>query len=410
MLPATTTTKTSQIMLSFHLQSAIIIFTLLFTPTVATLRGLLTKIHGEPAALSDEETLGTNINDRDLETRIVGGTQASVGEYPYYTQWIYGCGASLIHDDIVITAAHCNEIATNTVHVGAFKTETISNGAVLATIAKRVVHPKYNPNTHVNDFLILKLTSPVDKVPVNLNRNSAIPTTGEDLVAVGLGTLTTGGDLPTYLQEVTVQAVAQITCNQKYSGNIDAASMICAGVPGGGKDTCQGDSGGPLVMVVNGVHTLIGITSWGEGCATAAYPGVYSRVSDQVAWIDQQICALSSRRPASCSTTSTVSPVVPGSNTKRPTATPTKAPTIVPSTNTNRPTSTPVKAPTVVPGSKTKRPSSTPVNASTMVPSANTEGPSSTPVKAPTVVSGSNIKQPTSKPPKGSKHAKAPKK
>ena len=175
MLPATTTTKTSQIMLSFHLQSAIIIFTLLFTPTVATLRGLLTKIHdGEPAALSDEETLGTNINDRDLETRIVGGTQASVGEYPYYTQWIYGCGASLIHDDIVLTAAHCNEIATNTVHVGAFQQQTISDGAILATIAKRVVHPKWNPNTSVNDFLILKLKSPVKLSDLDIFTESLI--------------------------------------------------------------------------------------------------------------------------------------------------------------------------------------------------------------------------------------------
>jgi len=292
-------------MITFHLKSAVIVSTLLFTPNAAALRGLITAIHDEADAPLNEQSLDTNKNDRDLATYIVGGTQASVGEYPYYTQWIYGCGASLIHDDIVLTAAHCNEIATtgNTVHVGAFQQQTISDGAILATIAKRVVHPNYNPNTLVNDFLILKLKSPVDKVPVNLNRNNTIPTSGEDLVAVGLGTLTTGGKLPTYLQEVTVQAVAQITCNQKYSGNIDAASMICAGVAGGGKDTCQGDSGGPLVTIVNGVHTLIGITSGGEGCAEAEYPGFYARVSSQIAWIDQQICALSSKPPVSCGTT-----------------------------------------------------------------------------------------------------------
>jgi len=292
-------------MITFHLKSAVIVSTLLFTPNAAALRGLITAIHDEADAPLNEQSLDTNKNDRDLATYIVGGTQASVGEYPYYTQWIYGCGASLIHDDIVLTAAHCNEIATtgNTVHVGAFQQQTISDGAILATIAKRVVHPNYNPNTLVNDFLILKLKSPVDKVPVNLNRNNTIPTSGEDLVAVGLGTLTTGGKLPTYLQEVTVQAVDYNTCNEKYSGTIDAAFQLCAGVAGGGKDTCQGDSGGPLVTIVNGVHTLIGITSGGEGCAEAEYPGFYARVSSQIAWIDQQICALSSKPPVSCGTT-----------------------------------------------------------------------------------------------------------
>lgn len=62
-------------------------------------------------------------------------------------------------------------------------------------------------------------------------------------------------------------------------------TMICLGIPGvGGKDACQGDSGGPAV--ING-NTLVGIVSWGFGCARPQYPGVYTRVSTYRNWIRQ---------------------------------------------------------------------------------------------------------------------------
>jgi len=64
--------------------------------------------------------------------------------------------------------------------------------------------------------------------------------------------------------------------------------QVCAGIPHeGGKDACQGDSGGPLRMVsdVLGDEELIGITSWGYGCARPFSPGVYTDVATHANWI-----------------------------------------------------------------------------------------------------------------------------
>ncbi|QQP37822.1 Trypsin-1, partial [Caligus rogercresseyi] len=66
-----------------------------------------------------------------------------------------------------------------------------------------------------------------------------------------------------------------------YPGMIDE-TMICAAAPE--KDSCQGDSGGPLVQG----NTLVGIASWGRGCAFAGYPGVYGKVTKFLDWIAEQ--------------------------------------------------------------------------------------------------------------------------
>ncbi|PSN36617.1 Trypsin-1, partial [Blattella germanica] len=94
-----------------------------------------------------------------------------------------------------------------------------------------------------------------------------------------------GGSSSTTLRQVTVPIVADSTCNSNYAayGGI-TARMICAGSTSGGRDACQGDSGGPLVAG----GQLVGVVSWGVGCARPSYPGVYAKVSNLRSWISQQ--------------------------------------------------------------------------------------------------------------------------
>ena len=105
---------------------------------------------------------------------------------------------------------------------------------------------------------------------------STEPTAGTLAVVSGWGTLTPGGQLPSQLQAVELYIVSSEECNSAYGayGGI-TVNMICAGVTGGGKGACQGDSGGPLVVF----GQLVGIVSWGVGCALADYPGVYSNIA-----------------------------------------------------------------------------------------------------------------------------------
>jgi len=92
--------------------------------------------------------------------------------------------------------------------------------------------------------------------------------------------------IPEILQEVNVTIITNDVCKSApsrfYKKSISEA-MLCASAPG--KDSCQGDSGGPLTVVENGRETLVGVVSWGQGCALPKFPGVYARVTAAMDWI-----------------------------------------------------------------------------------------------------------------------------
>ena len=99
--------------------------------------------------------------------------------------------------------------------------------------------------------------------------------------------LQAGGSISNALLRVEVPFVDAETCEDDYTGYAISDKMICAGEKG--KDSCQGDSGGPLVTYDNGEPVLVGVVSWGIGCAYEGYPGVYARVSAFVDWINSTI-------------------------------------------------------------------------------------------------------------------------
>lgn len=290
---------------------------------------------------------------------IIGGEEAPEQRYPYLASLglarnDHTCAATLIAPDVLLSAAHCQgsfrwatlgshkrgEVFDGTIGAGK-RTEEEDDTSVTVRIEKTVPHPRYqytsaNPDIE-HDFMLIVLPEPLDAgqfPPVRLNRNPRTPKKdGELLGIVGWGATTpTNSDLSAVLRHAFVGYVTPDTCDAA-DGYISGAyysyrgfmtsSMMCAWSEE--IDACLGDSGGPLLLRGDEDRNdrddaygdvQVGVVSFGVGCLSPDFPGIYSRISDQIGWIDETVCSLSVDPPKAFECI-----------TKEPTMRPTGAPT-----------------------------------------------------------------------------------
>merc|ERR1711970_402959 len=163
----------------------------------------------------------------------------------------------------IITAAHCIIMGPTPynykVVVGRHSLKTFDKQTKRHTVKRVIVHPKWTGDKETemsNDMALIEV-----KTPIKFNQFVQ----------------------PACLPDDVEQKVSAI-----YKEMV-TETMTCAGYMAGGIDGCQGDSGGPLVKVVDGKATLIGVVSWGIGCAAPNMPGIYTNVSYELDWIRKYI-------------------------------------------------------------------------------------------------------------------------
>ncbi|NXO42382.1 TMPS9 protease, partial [Locustella ochotensis] len=233
-------------------------------------------------------------------SKIVGGSSAARGEWPWQVSlWLrrkeHKCGAVLIADQWLLSAAHCFDIYSDPKMWVAFLGSPFLSGTdgKMEKIFRIYKHPFYNIYSLDYDVALLELSTPVTFSrtirPICLPDNSHVFHEGARCFITGWGSTKEGGLMSKHLQKAAVNMIGDQACKKFYPVQI-SSRMLCAGFPQGTVDSCSGDAGGPLACKEpSGKWFLAGITSWGYGCARPYFPGVYTKVTAVQSWIVQNL-------------------------------------------------------------------------------------------------------------------------
>ncbi|CAK1548137.1 unnamed protein product [Leptosia nina] len=237
-------------------------------------------------------------DDTDADTRIVGGSDAADGEFPYQVSLrLYNyrnvlqhfCGGSIIAPLWVLSAAHCTIEFQKENIVVVVGTNSLSNGGAKYEVDKIILHEDYNRTSYANDVEVIKVKREIqygEKVkPISLP--TADTPGGVELIVSGWGYTNNYRRTPDKLQKLTVKSLSVEDCQNSdlkrfKNTNPITDHQICT-YTRENEGICQGDSGGPLAR--NG--EVVGLASWVIPCGRGR-PDVFTRVYSYVDWIKEK--------------------------------------------------------------------------------------------------------------------------
>ncbi|XP_025743526.1 transmembrane protease serine 11A-like [Callorhinus ursinus] len=230
-----------------------------------------------------------------IVNRIMSGDIVAKAAWPWQASLqrnnIHQCGATLISNTWLITAAHCFMNNANprqwTVSFGT----TINPPLMKRNVRRIIVHERYHSPAREYDIAVVQFSPRVtftdDIRRVCLPEASASFQPNSTVYITGFGALFYGGESQNNLREAKLKIISDDVCKQPHVYGHDIKSgMFCAGYLEGIYDACRGDSGGPLVVKdLKDTWYLIGIVSWGDNCGQKNKPGVYTNVVYYRNWI-----------------------------------------------------------------------------------------------------------------------------
>ncbi|KAK2169064.1 hypothetical protein LSH36_12g06000, partial [Paralvinella palmiformis] len=162
-----------------------------------------------------------------------------------------------------------------------------------------IIHEDYErTNTYIkNDIALLVVARPIifnqNVQPICLPRMEKHYYDNKRAIVTGWGDTIRGGETSLVLRYAWLTIHPQAYCRRYIRIHSFEESMMCASdnIGARSKDSCQGDSGGPLAYKNDhkgNTFELAGIISWGFSCALG-YPGVYTRVTEFISWINRAI-------------------------------------------------------------------------------------------------------------------------
>jgi secreted trypsin-like serine protease len=215
--------------------------------------------------------------------QVIGGERASIEVNPWVVYLTDSggaqfCGGTIVAPSKVLTAAHCaSGRAPRDLRVVAGREDKQDRGSGVSVTPTDIwIHKQYVSADEGEDVAVLTLKDPLPYAPLPIAEltDRELYRPGTALRALGWGRTSENGKTSRFLLQATLPVLPDDYCVEAYPQFVKT-DMFCAGYDAGKIDTCQGDSGGPIVAG----GKLVGVTSWGEGCARKGKPGVYVRLS-----------------------------------------------------------------------------------------------------------------------------------
>ncbi|XP_060644703.1 trypsin delta-like [Drosophila nasuta] len=225
--------------------------------------------------------------------RIYGGKDTPIEKIPWQVSLqnngSHVCGGVIYSKNIIITAAHCVDKKNPRIFDVRVGSSASNNGGSVIKVDKITVHDSYTSRSTVEyDIALILLSSPLEMGPTvkAIPLAESVPNDGAAVLVSGWGRTETA-TIAKYLKSVYVNIVNREECAMAYGDKQFTQVTICAASPG--KDSCSCDSGGPLVYE----GKLVGIVSYGFGCADPRHPGVYTNIVELRKWIKDEAKKLS---------------------------------------------------------------------------------------------------------------------